>query len=407
MQIKWKNRKKLKPSVVLDRINSVKIIKSDGGVSFSGFEFHEYMATLQSMVAFPACMDLSGQESIVSRAVFNVAKQKDLDEKSVLSEIINIRTSELAQCEHCYRVLTAISLKSPYPTTTIHLEGSKIRLLDSPFPKKYVSRDQLIEERGSVSDSTPATYAKVIVNVKSKSKKGAIGTALRVLDIQRAVWCLLGNSKMEVWGDNWLPINRIRLGAVHTLHNVNGTNATDMFWYEPNFVTSRPFSPSDIDQFQKNSQFFFSQLDKSSYSLIIKESLLRYVRALDEKDQNTALLKLWGALEVLTVPNNGKCDLLVRRCSFLFKDREYHRQALEHLREYRNCSVHAGEQDERAKTNCFQLQYYYYRLVIFHLNNAEQFESLEEANSFLDLSNNKDCLDRQRWLLDKAIVFVS
>ncbi len=135
--------------------------------------------------------------------------------------------------------------------------------------------------------------------------------------------------------------------------------------------------------------------------------MIRYVHALDERDQNVALIRLWGAIEALTVPSEANYDLVTRRCSFLFPDHEYHKQVLEHLREYRNCSVHAGDQIGRAKTNCYQLQHYFNNLIIFHLNYAKDFSSLEEANNFLDLPSNKKTLQEKKLLIEKAIKFIS
>ena len=149
------------------------------------------------------------------------------------------------------------------------------------------------------------------------------------------------------------------------------------------------------------------RLTSAQYGTALTEALLRYVRALDERDQNNAFIKLWGAVESITSPEVAKYDLLIQRCSFLFNDTQYHKQILEHLREYRNSSVHAGDQNELAKSHCFQLQYYFVQLFLFHLRNGQVFSSLDEANQFLDLPPDKAKLLARQRMIQKALKFVS
>ncbi len=79
---------------------------------------------------------------------------------------------------------------------------------------------------------------------------------------------------------------------------------------------------------------------------------------------------------------------------------------LEHLREYRNQSVHAGDQIEEAKNNCLQLRYYFFKLIKFHLSKAGEFDSLDKANEYLDLPPSKDELLKQKALIESALKFV-
>jgi hypothetical protein len=79
---------------------------------------------------------------------------------------------------------------------------------------------------------------------------------------------------------------------------------------------------------------------------------------------------------------------------------------LEHLREYRNDSVHSGEYSEHARTLCFQLQLYFNTLIWFHIRNANFFKSLNEANQFLDTSADKAVINRQLGLARKALKFL-
>ena len=407
MKAKWKNNKNLKPRVILAKLESIKNVSEDHRLSFPLFEYKTAMAALQNMVLFPDKTNSLNHESLVSTAIDNIAKNTALTESNVITEINSIIKTELATREHKYHMLTSISLKKPYPSKLIKIEDCQIRILGFNYPKKYTGRKTLINKYNKIKKGTSTNYAKVIVSVKAKSAKGAATAAFRALDIQRSIWCLFGNFLNEQWGNEWNPINKIRLGETHTIHKDNGKIATNEFWYESNFVEAKLFADRDPKEYSKYCKWTLNKLNKLPYKEELKNAMLRYVRALDERDQNVALIQLWGALEAIASPSGANYDLVTRRCAFLFKENDYHKQVLEHLREYRNRSIHAGDQSEKAKINCYLLQYYFKELVLFHLNFSGEFSSLNEANSFLDLPSNKKDLENKKQLIDKAIKFVS
>ena len=111
-------------------------------------------------------------------------------------------------------------------------------------------------------------------------------------------------------------------------------------------------------------------------------------------------------MEALTIPSETNYDLVIRRASFLIRERDYHQQVLEHLRDCRNRNVHEGDQSEKAKSHCYQLQFYFYHLILFHLSSAGDFASIEVANNFLDLPLNIDTLKNKKRLIEKAIKFI-
>ncbi len=405
MRVNWKKNKNLNPDIILSKIDSIKTVSEDKKVSYSGFEYQDAMAVLVNMVNFPSHCDGLNHESIVSKAVSEIAKDHTLEKNKVMEKINNIVKEESATREHKYHLLTSISLSKPYPLKEIVIEEARVRIIGSDYPKKYSGRSELINRHSNIA-KTPENYAKVIVSLKDKSVKGAATKSLRVLDILRSFWCLFGNSSMEIFGEQWRPINKVRLGSAHTVHKDSGKVASDNFWYEPNFSSATVFKPQKTDVYAGNCKWALKKLEDIPYGMTLKDALLRYVRALDEKDQNVALIRLWGALEVIAAPSEANYDLVTRRCAFLFAEHTYHKQVLEHLREYRNSNVHSGDQSEKAKSNCYQLQFYFYHLMLFHLRNEGEFSSLDEANSFLDLPTKKETLQNRKRLIEKAINFV-
>lgn len=405
MPIKWKQGPRFKPSVVLKRIDSVRTINPEGGASFSGFELEDCLPALQSMLVFPAAASEVDTSTLVWRGLATVGKE--LTPESFLAAANKELSERLATREQSYSLLTAISVDHRDVPAELRIMGTEIRFLPGDYSRRFQSREQLLRNHALPVPATPPTYCKVVVKIKAKSPTAAVSKALRALDIQRALWCLMGNPRMQIsFGKAaFSPINVVRLGSQHTVHGANGAPATDVLWFEPGFVEAPIFRIERPAVIRRNSQWVLRRLDASPYGEQLTSSLIRYVRALDERDANSAFLALWGALEVLTTPDQADYSKTVQRCSFLFKDNAFHRQMLEHLREYRNAYVHAGDASDSARTHCYQLQLYFVNLIWFHVRNAKFFRSLDEANEFLDAPSSSADLKRRLQLARKAVRF--
>lgn len=404
MTIKWKTRSGLNPQAILDKIESVKTIREDGRVSYTGFDYHEAFASLFSMLYFPkAITNELDLDSLVSKGLGKAAREGILTKDSVVKCLNDIAQSELSTREIDYKLLTSLSITGNMPFKNLEIASARIRVVNGPYPKKYASREQVVKVRGFSLEHTG--YTKVIVSTRAKSIHGAVSKSLNSIDISRALLSLFSNPGMELMGDSYAPINKIRLGQVHTLHLNSGKAATENFWFEPNFHETRSFEHAKSDVLRNNFRWCLSRLLESPYGVTLTDALLRYVRALDERDHNSAAIRMWGALETLASPGEARYDRIVKRCSFLFDEDYYHSQILEHLREFRNRSVHSGDQSDRAKTFCYQMQFYFRKLTLFHLDNAFGFKSIEEANKFLDSpTDGPTLLDRKAQAL-RAIEF--
>ena len=200
------------------------------------------------------------------------------------------------------------------------------------------------------------------------------------------------------------------LGGMHTLHHNSGKLVSeDVFWYELDYKERASLSASDVKR-KKAARFFnhvYKRIELHKDRHIIKDAIIRYVRAFDGSDKNFALQKTWSALESLMAPSENNTDLVVRRCSFMFRDRDYHHQVLEHLKDYRNRSVHTGRSIENPNDYCYQVQKYFRQAIIFHAANSTDFSSLREANEFLDLPDSIKDLERKKMLIEKAIKFLT
>lgn len=154
--------------------------------------------------------------------------------------------------------------------------------------------------------------------------------------------------------------------------------------------------------------FFIKKTHQVKYKELIKNSMISYVRAFDSQDQSDALFKAWGALEKIITPKSGNdYGKIVSRCAFLYDEHYYHKELLEHLRVRRNEYVHVGEKADDSKKCCYQVQEYFRTSILFHIKNKFSFETIDQANEFLDLPIDIDALKKKRSLYTKAIKFRS
>lgn len=409
MPVKWKKGGRFKPEVILKKIAAVRTVSPKGGTSFNGFEIEQYLPTLQSMLDFPTVAREADLPTLVWKSLSRMGQ--DLEPAPFL-EAVNAELSQrLAKPEESYQVLTSMSLNQKGFPRTIRAFEAEIALLPGPYTARLTkARNELLSQSHVPVSPTPDSYCKVVVRVRAKSTSAAFHKGARALDLVRAVLCFMSNKTMEIslFGPApSKPLNAIRTGSIHTLHKTDGSPAETAIWHEPGFLEVTPHVFKTPAVALKNLRWAIRRLERSPYGRSVNNSLVRFVRALDERDPDVAFIRLWGALEALLTPERADYDKLVTRCAFLLRDSAYHTQVLEHLREYRNASVHAGEQSDLARTHCYQLQMYFITVAWFHIRNATYFSSHQEALAFLDSPSNGVELARRMVLLRKAVKFVA
>lgn len=409
MPIKWKNPKKFKPQVVFERLGKTRSIAEDGSTSFADFQIHQDAAALSSMLEFPQVAEDMDKAGLVFSALF--ASRPDLSPDSFITAINKGLNKQLAKKEEKFVLITSISLDSTTWQRRVSALNSSIDFFGMRMPKKFGSRQDLIERNGrhlGIEDE-PSDYCVIGVSVYAKSAHMATSKALRYLDVYRGILCLEANKSLEIsfGGNDHKPINLIRLGSFQTLHHAGGKLASEAVWYIPEYKKEKLYRFKNSEIVQKNARYAMRRIKNSPFGKVIAESLVRYVGALDEPDPNTAFIRLWGAFEMLLTPGVADYDALVERCCFILQEADYHRQVLMHLREYRNSSIHAGHQTNEARTNCFLLQSYYKCLFWFLIGNALSYRSLSELHEFLSLPRDVNQLKARSKLLKDGIEFLT
>lgn len=408
MSISWE--KGFDPSVIVALLLANSTRDPNGSVSLHGFEMDEYLAVLRSMLRFEVKVSRDTAERIVTRAAFEALKKTDCQPSDVLRSAKKLLRDHLAKPEQRYLLVTSLNVSASNKVPRIQERGCVVTF-GGPLAKKVSDgrREVFAKHKDLLGepDTTPSLWVKV--SVSARTVQEASERALDAIDLVRGRWNLFLNQDWRrTYGGRRKSVNLVCLGPLHTLHKAGGEMVDEQFWYEPHFVTdsSRVDLKKDSYAILKRGRQVRQRLKKNAYREEVESALLRFVRALDLDDYETSFVKLWGVLEQLTDTGLKNYDVTVRRASFMVSDPAYSRLVLEHLRRYRNRSVHVGNVDGNIEVELYQLKRFVRYLLLFHIGNKFGFSSLAEAGNFMDLSHDPKSLQDQIQTLRKGLKYL-
>ncbi|OWQ56390.1 hypothetical protein CEE60_02640 [Stenotrophomonas maltophilia] len=284
-------------------------------------------------------------------------------------------------------LVTTLSAKAstlPEQMTIVELSAQ----FSSTLPENYcLERDRIAAEQlrfGSIkADNEDYCYVRIEVDANDVAE--AFTKASWELDILRGMICLLSNPGFEksLIGTEHKPINVTRKGSFHTMHDPDGNAASEIIWYEPNYERRTVTAWKEPDKLMSVTQSALETLRARPYKGRLALAIVRFARAFDEVDPDTAFVKGWSAFESILSDSQADYPQLIKRCVFLFQDREYHAAAIKQLAEHRNASVHRVSDASLSRTFCYLLQNYFSKALSFHLFHYHHFDNFQEALSFL------------------------
>lgn len=410
MCAKWNNNK-IDLKTLANKLNQ-RIKTLSGNFNHYDSVIADILTVIHSSLEFDNKIPEIEKRNIVWKGISATVGKGEITEK-ILGEICREENSYKNLKPQKFVLATSISVNSFSELNKIKLPDKTTIIFNRFLPKKF-NRRSIIEsaKQGKVvsEDEIPNNFIYVRVNVVARTEVEAYHKAIDTLDLIRGIWNLYLNFRVgrrrSIGGQNL--VNKIILGPIHTLHKSNGKLATEDFWYEPNFVKPSSSFPitNEYEKLKKYEKVIRSKIQKSNYGSEIEDSILKYTRALDEKNFNNSFLALWSLLENLTVSGSSHADV-VSRTLFLYKDREFHKLILEHLRSYRNKTVHTGDSiSEGMETLLYQLKGYVEMLLSFHLFNNLKFKDISESSQFLSLNSDRAVLNEKIKWLSKAERFL-
>jgi hypothetical protein len=406
---------KFKPDLIANRLEQLKTIdRNTGKASFSSFDHFDLTAVFCSIARLSETIPETEKHRIISHSILSAESKGKITAKSLLKEIAILEQIYLNKKLEQYVLATSLSLDKTTNIPNYKLESTVITITPK-LPLAFIkNREKPQRQVNYIIDKIPTNYLATRVLVSAKSTNEAAEKAFQSLDLIRGIWNLSLNKMTWLsisFGGKPKPINNILLGPFHTLHERNGNLRTDNFWYQPNFESMEPYGFSkkeEYDYFISFTKFIRNKLKRCPYQKFISEGIIRYTRALDYSDYEVAFVKLWSILEMLTYTLKETYEKTIKRTAFIFKDYDFHYQVLNHLREFRNKSIHSpGSGSDESKTYLYQLKRYVERLLIFHLTTKNRFPGLSSMGEFLDLPPDPELLKTKCKLLQKGIRFLS
>lgn len=408
--VSWDNN--YDPNPVFKLIEECKVTDPSGAIRFQGIGFAEYFTLICGMLKFPDFVPEIERNGMVRRAIVIVCKNGPITNSRLLAEINRLVNTYENQPITRYVLVTSWSLKYVESLRRINMNGAII-IFDPQLSSRYqAERMKVISNaKYSLCVENPTNYFPVRVHVSARSTHEAVDIAFKAFNIVRGIWNWSYNRKKGLRMSNGRrePVNRLVLGPIHTLHYPGGKLATESWWYEPNYCGQ--VATWDLSQEMGDMYKFLDsvrrRLSECMYKEDLEQVIIRYGLALDERDWETAFLKLWGCLEDLTCTASGNSyKETIRRATFIFENRDYYMQVLTCLKDYRNRFVHDAENTGAIETYLYQLKGYIELLLRFHLWNKFDFPSLKAASEFLDLPSDKDALNSRIELAKQAQKFL-
>ena len=384
-----------KLNVVADELQKAKLLEDDK-VTYRDIFIEDFLTLLQTSIEISEDVPEPEQRRIIIEALFSSETGK-ITGKSILAQVSRREQAFLRTVPRRYILATSLSTRP----VVRRLSVPSVSIRFSASLPAYVDRKPLEDDfRRNNHNPNPGGYSAAVISVAGRSKHEAFEKGLEALDYLRGLWNFSLNRRTG-WrlqsGPSRQPVNDIRLGQVHTLHDENGRPIDDSYWFEPFFVPVRMPRSERLgwSTIRREERQIRVAMKRCNYADDLKTAFVRYTRALDTSDYESCYLKLWSLLEFLTGTADGRNEDLIRRCVFLYEDRELARQVLEHLRDRRNAHVHAGRESYQLESLVFQLKRLVERFLLFHVVNGRQFRSIADAGSYLDLPVDPDTL-RQR-----------
>lgn len=394
-----------------------------GNVIFEGTLFFDDIVTvLERAIIFSEPMPERDQRRIVSAALTTTAKAGSLTAGRLIGEV-NCGARGFAETpEREFVLATSLSVRSfkEMIEGEYDVPGGRITI-GYRLPEHLHSEHETAKERmrnhvfGEYPDpgsTLSRPYSAAWAEVHGRSVFEAAEKGLEALDLLRGMWNFALNRRRWTRSTNARrrPVNEVLLGPVHSLHQPDGSLASEVDWYEYDYVESvqgvkfrRKWREA-----KKEEEGIRACLVQSFYRPEIEESIRRYTRALDLREWDSAFVRMWGLLEDLTGTEPGDDHgVTVRRAAFLYPktERDLHVQVLNHLRGYRNASVHAGEGSADIEAYLYQLKRYVEEVLRFHIQSAwfYGFSSIKDTARFLDQPPEPTDLDRKMSDLQKNV----
>jgi hypothetical protein len=365
-----------------------------------------YMPVLVSAAKFDERVPEVERLAIVRRSIAATLSKNEPDTRALRAAIANEQAAYLKKPEKTMVLLASVSIMMK-EVSRRRLLGEARAIFSKSVPSAF--RSPSLRDLAALNQipDHPDSYMKVRVVMPSRSVGDAVERGFISLDLVRGIWnYALGfrRYRLSFGGSPNKAFNRILLGPRFSVHSESGDVAGEGLGIIEGFQEVASVSTTrDVDFVLSRERVIREKLRYIPYRKEIERAFVRYVRALDEREQGSCFLALWGLIEMLTGTLDARYDTTVKRAASLFTPLEPRRSVLQHLRVYRNGMAHSGRETELGELLVAQAKGFVEELFNFHLAQGRFFASFDEACQFLDFPEDNDRLRRQIRLRKRAL----
>ncbi|WP_417463261.1 hypothetical protein [Kordiimonas sp.] len=400
--------------VIINGIKKQRKVDQNGSITLEGRLSGDWLLVLPSALHRPQEADSEVFKAAIRKTVFS----PNLKEEFSVSDF-------QAECGKQFHALNGrqnskfvgffeISLMPKRPNTWL-ISGNSRVYFDPSAETKFMqtaieARAMLVRtNRNLPQNMGPRSgLMPIIVHTEANDAREARTKALDSLDEMRGLINFLVNERrisQRTFGPQ-KPINLVRIANIQTIHKVDGSLATETFWYERDWQETKKVSVTDsgkplLPRFHSARH----RLKNNPLAPYAITALRQYARALDNSDWKNSFLELWVVLEYLTAIHNADYKKLVKRASGMYTEADEIQQIAQHLRVRRNEIVHSSSQDEDSEQLIFQTKELIEPLMLFYIGNPFRLRTRDEVGEFLDLPNSTVEIRRRKSLLEHAMHF--
>ncbi|MDA0835893.1 MAG: hypothetical protein O2955_17980 [Planctomycetota bacterium] len=392
------------PTKLFQEIGVHSTLKDDGSISWPMDKYHPYeLAAISSIKVYEndeQPLNSVDSNNIVLESIKELIKiqgsGKPIKPRELLSTVEK-KAKELFQRPKKKRYLvTSLSIDKKLDTV-LDINGVQIK---STTRKEFPFPDRLRNHPGFLASHVKSSDYEVISALTEEvTIHQAYDRSMRTINYLRGLWSFISSFSSFQIGWSIKPertwIGKIQCSPIQTLHELDGSNLDEGYFYEPDYTEDiKLFKSKKWNIIETERLKIMELIDKLPFKVEIIELFSRYAIALDQSNLNVCLLMLWGILEKFTDTVGKAYDETIERTIWPYEEREISKQLLNHVRTQRNSFVHAGTGAPERDRECYTIKSFIDQHFDFLIRNVYMVGSLAEYGEFLSLPHSTDRLSK-------------
>lgn len=375
---------------------------TDGKVSYINTDGH-ILDIIDDCIKVPPELDRREKSICVRKALNNPALLDITNEKDLVREIkIEFQRMANKPKEDYY---TVIGLNFDPLEMFISSKKRAVYFNTNPrgrfFTKAMEGRrnirttngeDHMLEWFG-ISKEEPLYF--VTIKTSARTAFSAYDIAVEEMNFQRGLCNYIINSG-KIVRTSWppRPVNVFLEHPLVTVHQSDGSLATDVFWYRPDYRASPKthISKNEISKVITKLPALRKTVNSGHLANDARFMIGQYNIAFDCWRYDECFLKIWALLEDLTM-SGGKYDQLVSRVSATFEDRPLATALLHNLKNVRNDVTHSVNAEKQINEGAiYTAKHFAEQILRYYIYNSRKFNNRDQLMRYLDVCREKEKL---------------